>query len=164
MLKLRLQRVGRKHDPSYRVVVTEHTRGPKSRDYVEMVGSYDARKKAGKDNPQLDNERISYWLEQGVKPSGTVHNLLVDAGLVEGKKVNVLPKRKPTEDKPEEAKAEGVVAAPAEAEETKEETKEEEPAEETKEETPAEEVKEETKEEVPVEEPKEEEKKEEVSA
>jgi len=158
MLKLRLQRVGRKHDPSYRIVVTEHARGPKSRDYVEMLGSYDARKKAGKDNPQLDKERVSYWLGQGVKPSGTVHNLLVDAGLIEGKKINVLPKKNPI-----------IKEEEAPAEEPKEEVKEEnttsdDSAEKT-EETPAEEPKEEPKEEVKEEEAPttEEEKKEEAS-
>lgn len=101
MLKIRLQRVGRKHDPSYRVVVTEHTSGPKKGDPVDTIGSYDARV----DRKDIDIEKAKHWLEIGAQPSGTVHNIFVDLGLVKGKKLNVLPKRKPVEEKPEEAPA-----------------------------------------------------------
>ncbi|MCH7538497.1 MAG: 30S ribosomal protein S16, partial [Proteobacteria bacterium] len=40
MLKVRLQRVGRRNDPSFRVVVIDSKKGPKSRNYIEMLGSY----------------------------------------------------------------------------------------------------------------------------
>lgn len=89
MLKIRLQRVGRKNEPHFRVVVTEGTRGPKSNDFVEIVGSYNP--KAGSVN--LQKERIAYWIGQGAQSSGTVHNFLVDAGVIQGKKINVLPKK-----------------------------------------------------------------------
>lgn len=91
MLKIRLKRVGRKHDPSYRIVVTESTRGPKSANYVEMLGSYDPRN----DRPHIKSDRVKYWLGVGAQTSGTVHNLLVGQKIVVGKKVNVLPKKKP---------------------------------------------------------------------
>ena len=90
MLMIRLQRVGRNNDPSYRVVVTEKATGPQSGKYLEMVGSYDARK----DSQTFDGERIKYWISKGAQLSPTVHNLLLDAGVVEGKKINVLPKNK----------------------------------------------------------------------
>src|SRR4051812_18041022 len=107
MLKIRMQRTGRINQPSFRIVVTEHARGPKAGKYVERVGFYNPRSK----EKVLMDERIKYWMSVGAKPSGTVHNMLVTAGLVKGKKVNVLPK-KTVPKKAEEAAA---AAAPAEA-------------------------------------------------
>tara|TARA_Y100000310_G_scaffold273705_1_gene289346 strand:- start:31840 stop:32319 length:480 start_codon:yes stop_codon:yes gene_type:complete len=85
-----MQRIGRKHDPAFRVIVTESTRGPKSGDFIERVGHYHA--KTG--DKSLNKERISYWMEKGAKPSDTVHNFLVDAKIVQGPKKNVLPPKK----------------------------------------------------------------------
>lgn len=84
MLKLRLKRVGRRHDPSFRVVVTENTAPPKGK-YLEAVGFYNARLKQIK----LDAERIRHWLSVGAQPTDTVHNLLVKEGVVEGAKIAV---------------------------------------------------------------------------
>lgn len=106
MLTIRLQRVGRKNDPSFRVVVVESKRGPKSGNYIEVVGSYDARS----NRIDLKDERIKDWMGKGVTVSDTVHNLLVTKGIVDGKKRNVLPKK--TVAKKEEPVAE--TAAPAE--------------------------------------------------
>ncbi|MFH1169950.1 MAG: 30S ribosomal protein S16 [Candidatus Vogelbacteria bacterium] len=91
MLMIRLQRVGRKHETAFRVVVVDSRRGTKSGRTLETVGSYDPRR--GK--PVLKTERIKYWLSVGTQASGTVHNLLVDAKILDKTKVNVLPKRKP---------------------------------------------------------------------
>lgn len=89
MLKIRLRRVGRKHDPSFRLVVTESVRGPKSGNDVELLGNYNART----DQRKIKGERVLYWISQGAQVSDTVHNLLVDEKVIEGKKVNVLPKK-----------------------------------------------------------------------
>jgi len=151
MLKIRLQRIGRKNDPSFRVVVTEHTRGPKSEKHVDRVGFYNPKTKEQK----LDADKIKHWISNGAQASGTVHNMLLKAGIIEGKAINVLPQKSPVvkeaaeEEKKEEAPAEGEEAtaeeAPAETEETadapaEEEKVEEAPAEEEKkeEEAPAE--------------------------
>lgn len=134
MLKIRLQRTGRTNDPSYRVVVTEHTNSPKSGRAVEKLGSYNPKSK----ERVLDGERIKYWISKGAKASGTMHNMLISAGIISGKKVNVLPKK--TVPKKEEVAAE---AAPTEATPTAEVKKEEAPAEEPKAES-SEEKKEET--------------------
>ena len=94
MLKLRLKRVGRRHDPSYRVVVVESSRAARSGRAREVVGSYDPRKK--KENAALIKaERVLYWLEHGAKPSITVHNILVRAGVTPGPTRNALPRRRP---------------------------------------------------------------------
>jgi small subunit ribosomal protein S16 len=128
MLKIRLQRTGRTNDPSYRVVVTEHTNGPKSGRAVEKLGSYNPKSK----ERVLDGERIKYWLSVGAKATGTMHNMLVSAGIVSGKKVNVLPKK--TVPKKEEVAAEAAPATVVEAP-VAEESKADEVGEEKKEET-----------------------------
>lgn len=113
MLTIRLQRVGRKNDPSFRVVVVESKRGPKSGNYIEVVGSYDARS----NRIDLKDERIKDWMGKGVTVSDTVHNLLVTKGIVEGKKRNVLPKKTVAkkEEPAEVAPAETPVEAPSES-------------------------------------------------
>ncbi len=111
MLKLRLQRVGRKNDPSFRVVVTESQNGPQSGKFLEVLGAYDARQGV----PQLKGDRIKHWIAMGAQVSDTMHNMLVRFGVVEGKKVNNLPKMKPVESKPEPVSAPVAEAALAEA-------------------------------------------------
>lgn len=127
MLKIRLQRIGRANDPSYRVVVTEHTNGPKAGKEVEKVGSYNPKTKVR----VLDAERIKYWLSVGAKASGTMHNMLISANIITGKKVNVLPKK--TVPKKKEVAVEAApTPAPAPAAEAPVEQVVEQPAEEVK--------------------------------
>jgi small subunit ribosomal protein S16 len=92
MLKIRLQRIGRKNDPSFRVVLTDSKNSTKSGKFLEILGTYNP--KAGDRSMKAD--RIKYWMSKGAKCSDTVHNFLVHDKSVEGKKVNVLPKKKPT--------------------------------------------------------------------
>jgi len=69
---IRFQRVGRKNDPAFRIVVTEKSSKPKSSG-IEIVGSYYPKTK----ETHLKNERIIYWMSKGAKLSPRVHNLLV---------------------------------------------------------------------------------------
>lgn len=108
MLKIRMQRTGRINMPSFRVVVTEHTRSTKTANFVEKLGTYNPTTK----QRILNEERIKYWLSVGAQASGTMHNMLISAGIIEGKKVNVLPKKSPP--KKEEAPVTEVATAPAE--------------------------------------------------
>jgi small subunit ribosomal protein S16 len=95
MLKIKLQRTGRKHEPTFRLLLTESKNSTKTGKFLEVLGSHDFRK----ENTELKKDRIQYWLKQGVKPTPTVHNLLVTHKIVDGKKVNVLPRRTPKEKK-----------------------------------------------------------------
>ena len=106
MLKIRMQRTGKINQPSFRIIVTEHTESPKTGNVVEKVGTYNPKTK----QLNLVADRIKYWLSVGAKASGTVHNMLVSAGIVKGKKVNVLPKKSPPK-KDDEAKATDAPAA-----------------------------------------------------
>lgn len=110
MLKMRLQRVGRKNDPSYRVVVTDSRTGPKSNKHVDLLGSYSAKMNSFK----VNGERVKEWIAKGVQVSPTVNNLLVTSQIIEGKKINVLPKKSPIVDE-EKLKAEAEAKAAAEA-------------------------------------------------
>lgn len=111
MLTIRLTRVGKKKDASFRVVVVDSKKKVQAGNYLEMVGSYDPRV----DRAELDAERVKRWISQGAQPSDTVHNLLIAKGIIEGKKINVLPK-KAVEKKEEPAPAaEAAPEAPAEA-------------------------------------------------
>ncbi len=85
MLKIRLQRVGRKHEPSFRLVLTDSKNSTKSGRFTEMLGSYDPRKTSEAFKP----ERIQHWLAQGASATATVHNLLVRKGIIRGKKIDV---------------------------------------------------------------------------
>ena len=90
MLKIRMQRTGRINMPSYRIVVIEHARSPQAGKYLERLGSYDPKSK----QRVLSEDRIKYWMSVGAKPSATVHNMLVSAGILNAKKINVLPSYK----------------------------------------------------------------------
>lgn len=92
MLKIRLQRIGRKNDPSFRAVLTDSKNSTKSGRFLEILGTYNP--KAGEKN--LNADRIKYWMGQGAKCSDTMHNFLIHDKVIEGKKINVLPKKKPT--------------------------------------------------------------------
>lgn len=94
MLNIRLQRVGRKNDPSYRLVLINSKYAAKSGKAIEVLGSVDFRKKnIEKDNFKAD--KIKAHLKNGAQVSDTVHNLFIKSGILEGKKKNVLPKKTP---------------------------------------------------------------------
>ncbi len=91
MLMIRLQRVGRKNDPSFRVVLTPKTNGTRSGKFLEILGAYNPRTK----KIQLKEERIRACLKNGAQTSSTLHNLLVKSKVIEGKKINVVRLPKP---------------------------------------------------------------------
>lgn len=78
MLKLRLKRSGRKKQPSYRLVVMEHTTRRDGRP-IEQVGYYNTITKQS----YFDVLKIKKWLNYGVKPTQTVLNLLKKANIIE---------------------------------------------------------------------------------
>jgi ribosomal protein S16 len=100
MLSIRLQRLGKVNEPHFRVVVIEHTEGPKSNSYVERLGSLNPKK----GESILDAARITYWLSKGAKATPTVHNMLVSKKIIDAKKITIV-KPKKVEVKAEEKKA-----------------------------------------------------------
>ena len=80
MVRLRLQRVGRKGAPSYRIVAAE-SRAPRGGAFIEILGNY---------NPlvepptlAIDEEKALKWLKVGAQPSDTVKNLLQKQGILD---------------------------------------------------------------------------------
>ena len=104
MLMIRLQRVGRKHEPTFRVVLVDSKRGPKSGQALEVLGNHDTRK--AKQQSQVNADRVKYWISKGAQLSDTMRNLLITKKIITGKKVNALPKKRPIKkEAPEEKKA-----------------------------------------------------------
>ncbi len=120
MLMMRLQRVGRKNDPSYRIVVTDKRTSTKSDSHVDRLGSYNPKM----DHIQIDAAKAKEWLTKGVQPSDTVYNILVGQKIIEGRKRNALPRKSPIIDeaavKRAAEEAEAKAKAEAEAASTKE--------------------------------------------
>ena len=110
MLKMRLQRIGRRNDPSYRVVVTDSRNAAKRGRHVDQIGSYNAKLNA----INIDGDKAKHWISKGVQVSDTVHNLLVTKKVIDGKKKNVLPRKSPIIDEAK-LKAEAEAKAAAEA-------------------------------------------------
>jgi small subunit ribosomal protein S16 len=76
-VKIRLTRMGKKKQPSYRVVVVD-SRRPRDGAYIEQIGRYDPRQ-----DPSLieiDNEKAVDWLRKGAQPSDRAKKLLEVSG------------------------------------------------------------------------------------
>ena len=94
MLHIRLRRIGKKKQPSYRLIVCEKTKDPWG-DYLENLGTYNPRKQPSV--AELKADRIKEWISKGAQCSDTVWNLLVDKGVVIGDKrktIEISTKRK----------------------------------------------------------------------
>ena len=161
MLRIRLQRSGRKNRPNYRLVVAEHSAPVKGR-YLEMLGTFDPL--VDKHGFVVDIAKVEEWIKKGAKPTNTVARLLKGQG-VKGMETFIVEmkdrKVKNPKEEPETPAAPAAEAAPAE-EKTKatpeeapvEETPKEEAVPEASEEKPAEEAPAEAAAEAPAEEEK----------
>lgn len=98
MLVIRLLRVGKKNQPSFKMVVSEKRSPPGGGYFVEEVGFWNPLTK----EKVLKEARIRYWISVGAKPSKSVYNLLVREKVLEGKKIpkhKITKKEKESEDK-----------------------------------------------------------------
>jgi small subunit ribosomal protein S16 len=110
MLRIRLRRIGKRHEPIFAVVVAEHKRAVKG-DFIEKLGTYTM--KTGE--LIINKDRVVYWQSKGAKLSDTVNNILVKEKVIKGViiKKTVAPKKE-EEEKKETPKAEGeTVGVPA---------------------------------------------------
>ncbi len=76
-VKLRLMRMGKKKQPTYRVVAAD-SRAPRNGRFIEIVGTYQPRQ-----DPSvvlIDNEKALKWLRNGAQPTETVERLLKVSG------------------------------------------------------------------------------------
>jgi small subunit ribosomal protein S16 len=130
-VKIRLMRVGKRKQPTYRVVVAD-SRSPRDGRIIETIGHYGPREDPSR--VEIDGDKALAWLRKGAQPSEQVQKLLTVTGVwatFEGEKsgpidtklnrrgfstgrgVTTKTKKKPVEEKPEAPAAD---AAPAETE------------------------------------------------
>lgn len=80
-IKIRLKKIGKKHQPYYRIVATDSRvkRGGREK---EVLGSYNPRGEGKRGDVVLDRERVKYWLDCGAQVTETVGSILKDEGLL----------------------------------------------------------------------------------
>ncbi|MEK7568167.1 MAG: 30S ribosomal protein S16 [Patescibacteria group bacterium] len=100
MLAIKLKRIGKKHQPGFRVIVAEKRLKMSGR-YVEDIGWLNPKSK----DFDISKERVKYWLEKGAQPTDSVYNLLVKSEVISGPKRPVHAKSKNIE-QPKEQKQE----------------------------------------------------------
>ena len=76
-VKLRLMRMGKKKQPTYRVVAAD-TRAPRNGRFIEIIGIYEPRQDPSV--VRIDNERALHWLRHGAQPTERVEKLLKISG------------------------------------------------------------------------------------
>lgn len=119
MLTIRYTRIGKKNQPSFKIVVVDKRKSSTGGRSVEILGFSNPLTK--KNN--IDKERVKYWISKGAQPSDSVYNLLVKNGILTGDKKDVHKKKKGKEGEkpatpvaastPAAAPAAAPVAAPA---------------------------------------------------
>ena len=77
MVKIRLMRVGKRRQPSYRVVVAD-ARSPRDGRIIESIGHYQPRQEPS--GFVIDSDRAVHWLQRGAQPSAPVAKLLRISG------------------------------------------------------------------------------------
>lgn len=76
MVKIRLQREGKKKAPFYHIVVAD-SKCPRDGKIIEKIGSYDPMTEPS--TIVLDNEKVAQWIKNGAKPTDTVKALIENA-------------------------------------------------------------------------------------
>ncbi|MFC1613606.1 30S ribosomal protein S16 [Patescibacteria group bacterium] len=82
MLMIKFARIGKKKQPTYRIVILEKSKDPYGKS-LEILGNYNPRDK----KCALKEDRIKYWISKGAQATDTVHNLLVSQGIIDAKKI-----------------------------------------------------------------------------
>jgi small subunit ribosomal protein S16 len=80
MVKIRLTRTGKKHQPHYRIVAVD-SRVKRDGKYLEKIGYYNPRTKPP--TLEYDKEILTKWIENGAQMTDTVHDIFVKEGIVE---------------------------------------------------------------------------------
>ena len=121
-VKIRLRRVGRKHQPSYRIVVADSS-NPRGGEYLDTVGFYNPRTQPAE--LRLDMPKIDQWLAKGADMSDTAASLIrkgrkggdpsvllreVGAVSLKASEVSAAPKKRATRKKAEAAEGDGAGA------------------------------------------------------
>ncbi|MEK7465238.1 MAG: 30S ribosomal protein S16 [Patescibacteria group bacterium] len=98
MLAIKLRRVGKKGQGSFRIVVKE-ARSKMVGRFTDDLGWFNPHT----DKLVLDEERAKHWISVGAQPTDSVHNLLIRTGVIHGAKIAVHSKKKGEAETPKEA-------------------------------------------------------------
>lgn len=90
MVKLRLKRIGRKHEPHYRVIATD-SRFPRDGRFIEELGWFNPKAKAI--SYKLNIEAIKKWLSNGAQPTYAVKSILIKEGVMERDKFDPVTRK-----------------------------------------------------------------------
>lgn len=93
MLAIKLRRIGKKHQPSFRMIVAEKRSKLQGR-FVDDLGWLNPKTKEFK----INKERVDYWLKNGAQPTDSIHNLLVKNKIISGSKRPVHKKSKKSQE------------------------------------------------------------------
>lgn len=85
MLTIRLHRIGKTNQPSFKIVVVDKRTSAAAGKFCEEVGSINRVTK----QTRVDKDRVNYWISKGAQPSDTVHNILISEKIIAGKKIAV---------------------------------------------------------------------------
>jgi small subunit ribosomal protein S16 len=83
MIVIKLAQFGKTNKKMFRLVISEKNRDPYG-DVLEILGSYNPHSKA----LATKTDRVKYWLSKGAQMTATVNNLLIEKGVIEGKKTS----------------------------------------------------------------------------
>ena len=78
-VKIRLNRLGAKKNPFYRIVVAD-SRAPRDGRFIEILGNYDPSQTPTVVN--VDEDKVLDWMNKGAQPTDTVKNLLSKKGII----------------------------------------------------------------------------------
>ena len=80
MIKIRLRRVGAKHNPSYRLVVAD-SRAPRDGAFIAIIGHYNPLTEP--ETVVINEEEALHWLRQGAQPTATAARMLTKLGIMD---------------------------------------------------------------------------------
>lgn len=80
-VKIRLMRMGKTKQPTYRVVASD-SRSPRNGRFIELLGTYEPRREPSGIN--IDAEKATKWLQNGAQPTERVQKVLEAAGILTG--------------------------------------------------------------------------------
>lgn len=87
MVKIRLTRTGKKHEPHYRIVAVD-SRAKGKGAYIEKIGYYNPRTKPS--TVEFDKDILQKWLDRGAQMTDTVHDILAKHGAVKPDKLRTV--------------------------------------------------------------------------
>jgi small subunit ribosomal protein S16 len=107
-VKLRLMRMGKTKQPTYRVVAAD-SRSPRNGRFIELIGTYEPRREPS--TLKINAEKVEKWLKNGAQPTERVQKILVAEGVLSGEAADKTLVGKKATKRP--AKTKAVKDAPA---------------------------------------------------